>query len=379
MTRSQKRIITVLSLIAAALAVVLGNSILRAYHAFAAQPLGPALPPAAQTLPPTWTASPGSPPFDPTPVGPVTLAPTVSFATNTPTAVCGGLAPVNILVIGADARVDSYLYGLADAIRIVRVDFSIPRVTVLEFPRDLWVYIPHIADNLNGQDHEKLNQAFLYGQPGFKYWDDPSQGSGLLALTLNENFGVRVDHYVTVNMRTFVNIVNALDGITVTIPDRQTARNTGLPVGTHNLNGDQTLKVVRNRAGGDFERTNNQNLVMCALRKKLASPRVVTQIPELIEAFKDNIRTDLSPAQLSQFACVGTKLEPQNILFARFPQELFQQGRVYDPVFEKRIYMLEGDFDAMRDYVFRFQAGTWPPPSITLPSAQDEEPPLRCD
>jgi LCP family protein required for cell wall assembly len=111
----------------------------------------------------------------------------------------------------------------------------------------------------DGQDHEKLNQAFLYGQPGFKYWDDPSGGSGLLALTLNKNFGVRIDHYITVNMRTFVNIVNAVGGIEVSIPDKQTARNTGLTVGEHLLSGDETLKVVRNRSGGGFERADNQN------------------------------------------------------------------------------------------------------------------------
>ena len=91
------------------------------------------------------------------------------------------------------------------------IDSVTPAITVLEFPRDLWVEIPDIADNLNGQDHEKLNQAFLYGQPGFKYWDDPTEGSGLLALTLNKNFGANVDHYITVNMRTFEQVIDARD------------------------------------------------------------------------------------------------------------------------------------------------------------------------
>ena len=49
--------------------------------------------------------------------------------------------------------------------------------------------IPDIADNINGQDHEKLNQAYLYGNPGFGYTDDPAQGPGLLARTLTLNFG----------------------------------------------------------------------------------------------------------------------------------------------------------------------------------------------
>lgn len=374
MTRFQKNTIVFLSIIAAALLLAVLTNIIQTYRAFAAQPLGPALPVAAQTLPPTWTASPG-----PSPVGQVTLVPTLSFATNTPQALCGGPYTMNILVIGADTRGDNYTYGLADAIRLLRVDFVTPKVTVLEFPRDLWVEIPHIADNLNGQDHEKLNQAYLYGQPGFKYWDDPSGGSGLLALTLNLNFGIKVDHYITVNMRTFVNIVNAVDGIDLSIPDKQTAQNTGLPVGNHHLNGDQTLKVVRNRSGGAFERADNQNMVVCALRKKLTSPKVVTQIPQLIESFKDNIRTDFTPEQLSQLACLGTQMPPQNIAFVSFPQELFKQTRVYDPVFDKRISILDADFNILREYATRFQNGAWPPPTSVSPSPEEANPASVCE
>jgi LCP family protein required for cell wall assembly len=376
MTRAQKTIIALLSVIAAALITAIGVTLTQSYRAFASQPLGPALPEIGQTMPPTWTPTFGP---SPTPGGRVTLAPLVSFATGTPSTVCGGPGVMNILVIGADTRGDNYTYGLADAIRVVRVDFVTPKVTVLEFPRDLWVEIPHIADDLDGQDHEKLNQAYLYGQPGFKYWDDPSGGSGLTALTLNRNFGVRIDHYITVNMRTFVNIVNAVGGIEVSIPDKETANATGLPIGIHTLTGDEALKVVRNRTGGGFERSNNQNMIMCALRRKLTSPSVVTQIPELIEAFHDNIRTDFTPAQLSQLACLGANLPPENIAFAGFPQELFKSTRVYDPVFDKRISILDADFEVMRQYVAQFQAGVWPPPNAGATAGEEEAEAFICE
>ncbi len=344
------------------------------YRVFASQPLGPALPIGQQNLPPTWTASPGP---SPTSAGLVTFVPTVSFPTATPSAMCGGPNRMNILVIGADTRGDNYIYGLADAIRIVRVDFVTPKLTVLEFPRDLWVEIPHIADNLDGQDHEKLNQAYLYGQPGFKYWDDPSGGSGLLALTLNKNFGVQTDHYVSINMRTFENIINALGGLEVNITTEAASKSTDLSIGIHNLNGAETLKVVRNRQGGSFERADNQNIILCALRKKVTSPQIVTQIPELIKAFEDNIRTDFTPEQISQLACLGTKLPPQNIAFTSFPEELFTQTREFDPVFNKRISILAADFSILSDYVSQFQAGTWP--IIGISSPEDEDTPLVCE
>ena len=374
MSQSQKNIIALLSITACVLLVSLGYYIISSYQSFAAQPLGPAMPISEQSLPPTWTASPGPQP------GLVTYAPTIaSYITSTPGPKCGGPNIMNILVVGADTRGDNYTYGLADAIRVVRVDFVTPRVTVLEFPGDLWVDIPHISDYLIGQDHEKLNQAYLYGQPGFKYWDDPSAGPGLLALTLNKNFGVQTEHYVSINMRTFEHIIDALGGIEVNITTEAAAESTDLSIGVHHLDGAGALKVARNRQGGSFERADNQNIVLCALRKKLTSPNIVTQIPELIETFKDNIRTDFTPEQLSQLACLGTKLPPQSIVFTSFPQELFKQTREFDPVFDKRISILDADFTILSDYVRRFHAGTWPAPIIPISTLDDENAPAVCE
>jgi LCP family protein required for cell wall assembly len=375
MSRSQKTILTFLSIIACLLTGSVGYYAFDSYQGYAERPLGPSIPQqfTPLALPPTWTPTPGNLDM----VGLVTLAPTLAIpATNTPLPVCGGAGVMNVLAIGADSRSDNYNYGLADAIRLVRIDFSNRKVTVLEFPRDLWVEIPYISDNLDGQDHEKLNQAYLYGQPGdgFKYWDDPSAGPGLLALTLNLNFGVVTDHYISVNMRTFVNVVNAVEGIDLKVPDEDWAESTGLPVGMHHLNGDEALKVARNRNEGGQARVDNQNLVLCALRKKLVTPKVVTRIPDLITSFQDNVLTDLSPEQLSQFACLGSQLPAGNIRFVSFPQEHFKQDRTFDPVFEKEVFTWDVDFNILRDYVARFQAGTWPEPvTIHTPAPEVNE------
>src|SRR5215207_6465414 len=244
MTRSQKAILAFLSLLACSLIGLAGWL----WQGKWQQPLGPAL----QASPlPTITANVG---------------------------LCGAPPVMNILAIGADTRGDNYTYGLADVIRLVRVDFVNPKVTVLEFPRDLWVEIPDIADNINGQDHEKLNQAYLYGNPGFGYTDDPAQGPGLLARALTLNFGTQIDHYAAVNMRTFEKIVNAVGGIDVTLPktvDGRTADDNNrlllFPAGTHHLDGVRALTLARIRIEGGFARADNQNRVLCALRGKLTS------------------------------------------------------------------------------------------------------------
>jgi anionic cell wall polymer biosynthesis LytR-Cps2A-Psr (LCP) family protein len=163
-------------------------------------------------------------------------------------------------------------------------------------------------------------------------------------------------------MRTFENVVNAIDGITINVPDMETAYNTGLPMGKHHLDGAQALKVARNREEGMYERVGNQNLVLCAMREKVLSPSTVTQIPALIESFRDNIQTDFTPEQLSQLACLGTKLPVENIAFASFPQELLTEDvRIFDdPDFPKGLLITQADFSILREYVNRFNAGTWP-------------------
>lgn len=289
-----------------------------------------------------------------------------------------------ILVIGSDARGNNYLYGLADVIRLVRVDFVNPKVTILEFPRDLWVEIPDIADNLNGQDHEKLNQAYLYGNPGFGYTNDPAGGPGLLARTITLNFGTQIDHYAAVNMRTFEKIVDSVGGIDVTLPetvDGRTAEDTNDRLlflkGTHHLNGTEALTLARVRIDGVFSRADNQDRVLCALRNKLTSPDIVTNIPSLIQSFKGAVQTSLSPEHLSQLACLSAQLESQNIIFTSFPQQLFEHDRTYDPVFNKNVFIWKVDHAVLREYIVRFNSGNWPNTVITHQEKQEGEP-LFC-
>ena len=191
MTRLQKATLAFLSV----LACVLFSLVIWLWRGEWQQPLGPALQistVAPFQMPATWTPDPAktsTPQTGPNPDSVLSASP-VPTSTIPPIGMCGAPPRMNILVVGSDARSDSYMYGLADMIRIVRVDFVNPKVTILEFPRDLWVEIPDIADNISGQDHEKLNQAYLYGNPGFGYTDDPAQGPGLLARTLTLNFGI---------------------------------------------------------------------------------------------------------------------------------------------------------------------------------------------
>lgn len=289
--------------------------------------------------------------------------------TATPKPLCGGPAVMTILGIGADhGEANDYRYGLGDAIRIARVDFVTPKVTVLSIPRDLWVEIPGISDHY-GITHGKLNQSYLYGGVGMGYYDGPGGGPGLMARTLDLNFNIRPDHYGAVNMETFKRIVDAVGGIDIYLPtdvdgtpiDDQTADMGYFTAGQHHFNGDQALRFSRIRKRyNDFTRGDFQNMVICALQKKLTSPETLPKIPKIISAFQGQVLTDLSLEQLGQLACLLPNLKRENIIFTSLPQEIFSPGRQYSPQQKDYTFVLETDQQVIRDYVSQFMAGTWP-------------------
>jgi LCP family protein required for cell wall assembly len=362
MTGAQKLTLGLLSVLACSLLLAGLYVAAQATRAWSEQPLGPTLGySTAWQLPPTWTASPGAP--RPT----TTLAPTVAFETQTPPSpfLACNLAPtMTVLAIGTDARSDEYRSGRADVIRVVRADFRGQRVTTLAFPRDLWVYIPGIERNLH-TDYQKLNTAYTYG--------NPDHGPDLLARTLELNFGLKTDHYIVANMNVFVDAVDALGGLDVTLPpggiDGRTAYDRSqrlvFPEGAQHLSGEQALTLARIRNVSVFQRAQNQNLVLCALRRQIESPEAVLRLPEIIESFLDNIRTDLTPGQISQLACLGTRMPRQNILFATFPLDLLHSAEVYDPVLHQDVFIWQADFHTLRGYVSEFHAGTWPSGTVS--------------
>ena len=293
---------------------------------------------------------------------------------------------MNILAIGSDARGDHYLYGLADIIRLVRVDFVNARVGILEVPRDLWVKIPEISDHYD-ITHGKLNQAYLYGNKGLGYYDGPGEGPGLLARTLNLNFGAQPDHYIAVNMVTFENIVNAVGGIDVYLPYEVSVRSPenpkgfAIPAGQHHIDGETALWIARIRQYHTFSRAENQNIIMCALRKKLLSPAVVPAIPQLVTDFRRYVQTDLSPEQINQLACLANQMNGTDVVFASFPISLFKNAKVFDPQLHATTSVLDADYNVLRDYIDRFHQGTWPDPDLvinTTPSPAETDLEFAC-
>ncbi len=305
----------------------------------------------------------------------------VAIPTFTPSTYCGDVPSMLILAIGIDYRKGTYTYGLADVIRLVQVDFMTPSVRVLSFPRDLWVEVPEISDHY-GITHSKLNQSYFFGVPAMGYYDGPGGGAGLLARTIDSNFGARPEHYGVVNMNILIEMIDAMGGVDIYLHNELDARDSEeseelwkiYEAGWNHLDGKRAVYYARIRKlDSVFGRMDRQTEILCAVKNKLLSPSALRSIPDMIATFSDNVLTDLSPAQLSQLACLAPNLESENIVFARFPEDELRGTTVFNPAVNGNDFIWDVANTNIRQYVTNFLAGTWPPPPVEGEAADSHQ------
>lgn len=128
---------------------------------------------------------------------------------------------------------------------------------LLSIPRDSFVDIP-------GHDPNKINAAYAIGGPD------------LLVQTVEQATDVRIDNYVEIGFSGFVDVVDAVGGITVcpktSIVDPK-AGNLKMPRGCQEVDGHTALDYSRSRAfpRGDITRALHQREVIAAVGKQAAS------------------------------------------------------------------------------------------------------------
>ena len=367
------------------LVVLLGVTAAGIYTIFSwEKPLGPALNLPTYTAPgnpgssyPTQVASPQEgqpkatlqPLTTPQPASPESTALPASTLIPAAQPLCGGPEVMTILLIGSDARSTGYLYGLADSIHVMRIDFTVPNVMVVDFPRDLWVEIPGISDHY-GITHGKLNQAYLYGNPGMGYYDGSGEGPGLLAETLDFNYGMRVDHYIAVDRQTFVKMIDAVGGVDVRLKssvDLNSKHGTPDPrmvlqAGMNHLDGELALRLASDRIPTTFQRMKYEKLILSALRDKLLTPAMLPKLPVLAADFIGSVQTDLSLSEINSLICVAQAVPKDNIMADSFPQDMFKAEVTYDENRNVTTFIYGVDNAAFREMVAEFMHGIWPMP-----------------
>jgi len=221
--------------------------------------------------------------------------------------VWSGTEPVTFLLLGTDQRQDESGPSRSDTIMLALFDPQAKAATLLSIPRDLWVTIP-------GHGEGRINTAFFLGQA----YDVAHGGPGLAALTVEQNFGVPVDYWATLDFAGFARIIDALGGVTVEVPydiydptypdDANGTIELFIPAGTQNLNGDLALKYARTRHGdSDFDRARRQQQIVYAARDRVLTPGVLPRLPSLARALEDTVETNAGAGALVSLAGWATK------------------------------------------------------------------------
>ncbi|WP_165165381.1 LCP family protein [Corynebacterium qintianiae] len=181
-------------------------------------------------------------------------------------------AGTNWLLVGSDSRQglsedDIARYGTGGDLGVGRTDtvmlLHLPRTgpaTLVSIPRDSYVSIP-------GYGMDKINAAFAYGGPK------------LLATTVEQNTGLRVDRYAEIGMGGLAGVVDAIGGveICVTEPIQDPLANLDVQPGCQMMDGPAGLGYVRTRATslGDLDRVGRQRDFLGAIVAEVTSPGVL--------------------------------------------------------------------------------------------------------
>jgi LCP family protein required for cell wall assembly len=278
---------------------------------------------------------------------------------------CQGTGVMTVLVLGTDQKTRHYHYGLADTIMIFRIDFEAPAVTVMSLPRDLWVKVPGIEDEL-GVDHVKLNMAYLYGTDDMAFNPEVEDGAGLAALALEETWGLEIDRTAAMNMTIFADAVRAIGGLEVFNPAPVYSflqEEPKFPVGGYLFDGKEAQFYARWRdPRNTLDRLDRHSILLEAIIESLFQPETVPQIPELVSVYQDNVEMNLSLAELGQLLCLASKREHVEVTYTRIPEEDLTARRTYFAPLDANLYnLVEKEPGRIETILGQFQAGNWPP------------------
>ncbi|MEW5989352.1 MAG: LCP family protein [Chloroflexota bacterium] len=274
-----------------------------------------------------------------------------------------GRERVNVLTLGIDQRCDEEGPTRTDSMMVLTVDPVGMTAGALSLPRDLWVEIPDFGV-------DRVNQAYYLGEA----YQVPGGGPALAMETVEALLGISLDYYVTVNFDAFIEVVDLIGGIDVTVseeiddqsyPDRCYGYDPfHIEPGQQHLNGATALKYARTRAtfGGDIDREARQQQVILAVREKVTQlnmlPRLVTQAPQLWLTFQRNVHTNMTLDEAIQLALLVQDIPPENLHTAVIDYQYVYNETTPDG--QQVLVPIRDNIRALRDELFALPAAPTP-------------------
>ncbi len=192
--------------------------------------------------------------------------------------------PTNVLLIGSDTRPSEGDPGRSDSLILVRMDPQRDFISMLSFPRDLYVPIP-------GYGTDKINAAY-------------SHGAATTIETVKQLTGQPINAYVILDFTGFSRLVDAVGGVYLDVDRRYFNKNIGtaatnysdidLQPGYQRLNGPDALAYVRYRhTDSTYSRDARQQTFLSELKRQTKDLGNLTNITTFRRIFGENIEISI--------------------------------------------------------------------------------------
>lgn len=212
----------------------------------------------------------------------------------------------NILLIGIDKN-DDGSDGRSDTNMLISIDNNQKTIHLVSFLRDTYLAIPTVGKT-------KLNSAFAHG------------GAGLTMQTLENNFRINIDKYISVNSENFSTIIDKMGGLDINMSkavcDAEN-RNMGshLKPGVNHLDGRLSLYYARIReTDSDFGRTGRQREVVELMIKKMMTLNPL-EVNKIMYDYLPYVKTNLSDVELLYLASVAGPVSKYEMKTMHVPNE----------------------------------------------------------
>ncbi len=253
--------------------------------------------------------------------------------------------PFTVLIMGVDSTSDVLNANQAfngDTLMLMSFNPNTLNATVFSIPRD--TYVPIAC--LKGES-SKINSSAAYG-------------STCVINTVENLVDIKIDYYVKINFKGVVDLVNALDGIDITVPEKinfceQNSKRSKKPEdlqciksGFQHMDGEQALAFARHRhtlPAGDFQRVQHQQLVVEAIANSAKNLKNVDAFFKVLDSISANIDTNMSTNQMMNLYNVG-----KSMIFSGNSGSMINIQKTYLTGYDLTMYV-----NNLRSSVYTFQ------------------------
>lgn len=212
-----------------------------------------------------------------------------------------------IMLVGQDNREgeSAEQHKLSDSMIMCTINRETKTLTMTSILRDCYVPLPAYAGH--GAGRNRINVCYNLGSE----WTGSSKGGmEMLALCVEQNFGIPIDHTIEVGFDSFEQIINLMGGVDIELTEAEAKYMTekigyvgDMEPGYQTLDGLEALAYARIRkidADGDFSRTNRQRTIITSLLSKCVKMNL-WDLHKLATEILPLITTDMTTDEMSNY------------------------------------------------------------------------------